>query len=65
MIASGAVTDPGAIDQLRLLNSIVARTIEPRSIYDARLSDAEIETRQKVWEMAHMPPTLVQEVDQA
>jgi len=27
MIASGAVTDPGAIDQLRLLNSIVGRTI--------------------------------------
>ena len=27
MIASGAVTDPGAVDQLRLLNSIVGRTI--------------------------------------
>lgn len=27
MIASGAVSDPTAIDQLRLLNSIVARTI--------------------------------------
>lgn len=27
MIASGAVTDPAAIDQLRLLNSIVGRTI--------------------------------------
>lgn len=27
MISSGAVSDPGAIDQLRLLNSIVARTI--------------------------------------
>jgi methyl-accepting chemotaxis protein len=27
MIASGAVTDPSAIDQLRLLNSIVGRTI--------------------------------------
>lgn len=43
--------------------TIVARTIEPRSIYDARLSDVEIETRQKVREMAHMPPTLVKEFD--
>ena len=45
--------------------TIVARTIEPRSIYDARLSDAEIETRQKVREMAHMPPILAKEFDQA
>lgn len=43
--------------------TIVARTIEPRSIYDARLSEDEIEARQKVREMAHMPPALVKDVD--
>ena len=29
------------------LATLVARTIEPRSIYDARLSDAEIQERQR------------------
>lgn len=29
----------------------VARTIEPRSIYDARLTDEEVETRQKAREL--------------
>jgi hypothetical protein len=28
--------------------TLVARTIEPRSIYDARLTDEEIEARQKL-----------------
>jgi len=36
--------------------TLVARTTEPRSIYDARLNDDEIEKRQKVREMAQMPP---------
>jgi H+/Cl- antiporter ClcA len=43
--------------------TLVARTIEPRSIYDARLTDDEINARQKVREMAHMPPSLVPETD--
>ncbi len=43
--------------------TIVARTIEPRSIYDARLSEEEIEARQKVRDLAHMPPSLVEDVD--
>ena len=36
--------------------TLVARTIEPRSIYDARLTDEEIETRQKLREMPQVPP---------
>jgi CIC family chloride channel protein len=32
--------------------TLVARTIEPRSIYDARLSDAEVEERRKLRELA-------------
>jgi len=28
--------------------TLVARTIEPRSIYDARLTDEEVEARQKL-----------------
>lgn len=43
--------------------TLVARTIEPRSIYDARLTDEEIEARKKVREMAHMAPSLVQGID--
>jgi chloride channel protein, CIC family len=35
--------------------TLVARTIEPRSIYDARLTDQEIEARQRLREM---PPVL-------
>jgi chloride channel protein, CIC family len=31
--------------------TMVARTIEPRSIYDARLTDEEVETRQKLREL--------------
>jgi chloride channel protein, CIC family len=31
--------------------TLVARTIEPRSIYDARLTDQEVETRQKAREL--------------
>jgi H+/Cl- antiporter ClcA len=31
--------------------TLVARTIEPRSIYDARLSDEEVEARQKAREL--------------
>jgi chloride channel protein, CIC family len=31
--------------------TLVARTIEPRSIYDARLTDEEVETRQKAREL--------------
>jgi H+/Cl- antiporter ClcA len=41
--------------------TLVARTIEPRSIYDARLNDDQIEKRQKVREMAQMPPALAEE----
>jgi H+/Cl- antiporter ClcA len=33
--------------------TLVARTIEPRSIYDARLTDEEIAARQK---MRELPP---------
>jgi len=42
--------------------TLVARTIEPRSIYDARLNDDQIEKRQKVREMAQMPPALAVDV---
>ena len=31
--------------------TLVARTIEPRSIYDARLTDAEVAERQKAREL--------------
>jgi H+/Cl- antiporter ClcA len=31
--------------------TLVARTIEPRSIYDARLTDEEVEARQKLREL--------------
>jgi H+/Cl- antiporter ClcA len=41
--------------------TLVARTIEPRSIYDARLSDDEIEKRQKVRDMSRMPPALAED----
>ncbi len=43
--------------------TLVARTIEPRSIYDARLSDDEIGERQRVRDMAHMPPSLVKKAE--
>jgi H+/Cl- antiporter ClcA len=33
--------------------TLVARSIEPRSIYDAKLTDAEVEARQK---MRDRPP---------
>jgi len=36
--------------------TLVARTIEPRSIYDARLTDKEIEARQKVRELPPQEP---------
>ena len=32
--------------------TLVVRTIEPRSIYDARLTDEEVEARQKLREEA-------------
>ncbi|HEY3739750.1 MAG TPA: chloride channel protein [Bryobacteraceae bacterium] len=35
--------------------TLVARSIEPRSIYDARLTDEEIRTRQKLREMVTLP----------
>lgn len=38
--------------------TLVARSIEPRSIYDARLTDEEIRTRQRLREMVAVP-TLV------
>jgi hypothetical protein len=31
--------------------TLVARTIEPRSIYDARLTDEEVEARRKAREL--------------
>ena len=31
--------------------TLVARTIEPRSIYDARLSDSEVRERQRIRDM--------------
>lgn len=34
--------------------TLVARTIEPRSIYDARLSDAEVLERQRRRNPAHL-----------
>ncbi len=36
--------------------TLVARSIEPRSIYDARLTDAEVAERQKSREPAPIPP---------
>jgi chloride channel protein, CIC family len=41
--------------------TLVARTIDARSIYDARLSDEEIEARQRIRDMAHMAPALLKE----
>jgi chloride channel protein, CIC family len=41
--------------------TLVARSIEPRSIYDARLTDEEIEARQKLREAALAPAGLVGE----
>ncbi len=41
------------------LATIVARTIEPRSIYDARLTDEEIAARQRAREIPRVPPTVV------
>ncbi len=35
--------------------TLVARTIEPRSVYDARLSDAEVEKRQRQRDPASIP----------
>jgi H+/Cl- antiporter ClcA len=32
------------------LSTLIARSVEPRSIYDARLSDEQIESRQKMRE---------------
>jgi H+/Cl- antiporter ClcA len=40
------------------LATLVARSIEPRSIYDARLSDEELEARRKVREALVTPVTL-------
>jgi chloride channel protein, CIC family len=37
--------------------TLIARTIEPRSIYDARLSDEQIAERQKLREAPVAPPT--------
>lgn len=45
------------------LATLVARTIEPRSIYDARLSDDEIAARQKARDEAHVTPDLVKQAD--
>ena len=39
--------------------TLVARTVEPRSIYDAKLSDTEVEARQRVRDLAQMPPSLI------
>jgi H+/Cl- antiporter ClcA len=33
------------------LATIVARTIEPRSIYDARLTDSEVKARRELFEV--------------
>jgi CIC family chloride channel protein len=38
--------------------TLVARSIEPRSIYDARLTDEEIQARQKLREAASTPPVV-------
>ena len=38
--------------------TLVARSIEPRSIYDARLTDEEIEARQKVRDAVSTPPAV-------
>lgn len=38
--------------------TLVARSIEPRSIYDARLTDDEIEARQKVRDAVPSPPAV-------
>jgi H+/Cl- antiporter ClcA len=38
--------------------TLVARSIEPRSIYDARLTDDEIEARQKVRDAVSTPPAI-------
>ena len=43
--------------------TLVARTIEPRSIYDARLTDQEIEARQKLRELPAGPPVSVEHKD--
>jgi len=39
--------------------TLVARTIEPRSIYDARMTDDEIAARQRIRDMAVTQPTLL------
>jgi chloride channel protein, CIC family len=41
--------------------TLVARSIEPRSIYDARLTDEEIEARQKLRESVSTQPAVVGE----
>jgi CIC family chloride channel protein len=38
--------------------TLVARTIEPRSMYDARLSDKEVETRRKSREISETSPAI-------
>jgi H+/Cl- antiporter ClcA len=41
--------------------TLVARSIEPRSIYDARLTDEEIAARQRLRESVSAPPAGVGE----
>ncbi len=41
--------------------TLVARSIEPRSVYDARLSDEEIRTRQRLREKAQVGPDFLGE----
>jgi chloride channel protein, CIC family len=36
--------------------TMVSRTIEPRSVYDARLSDEELRARQRLRERSIQPP---------
>jgi H+/Cl- antiporter ClcA len=38
--------------------TLVSRSIEPRSIYDARLTDDEIEARQKIRDAVSSPPAV-------
>jgi hypothetical protein len=50
VVLSGAMTAAGIggfFSKWAARNLLVARTIEPRSIYDARLSDEEVAARQK------------------
>ena len=45
------------------LATLVARSIEPRSIYDARLTDEEIATRQKLREAVTAPSAVAGKSD--